>query len=130
MRHAERRISLSLNRISAMSLLSRTSIALIVGVALGGGLSLTHSVLADRDTAESLPLQDLQAFVEILNRVKTDYVEEIDDKTLIDNAIRGMLSGLDPHSSFLSADEFKDMSAATSGASSAQTTSPAAATHR
>lgn len=98
-----------------MSLLSRTSIALIVGVALGGGLSLTHSVLADRDTAESLPLQDLQAFVEILNRVKTDYVEEIDDKTLIDNAIRGMLSGLDPHSSFLSADEFKDMSAATSG---------------
>lgn len=72
-------------------------------------------MLAERDTAESLPLQDLQAFVEILNRVKSDYVEEIDDKTLIDNAIRGMLSGLDPHSSFLSVDEFKDMSAATSG---------------
>ncbi len=97
-----------------MSLLTRTSIALIAGVALGGGLSLTHSVLAERDNA-SLPLQDLQAFVEILNRVKTDYVEEVDDKTLIDNAIRGMLTGLDPHSSFLSADEFKDMSIATSG---------------
>jgi carboxyl-terminal processing protease len=101
-----------------MSLLSRTSLALAAGVLLGGGLSLTHGVLADRGTRgadNSLPLQDLQAFVEILNRVKTEYVEEIDDKTLLDNAVRGMLSGLDPHSSFLNAEEFKDMSIATSG---------------
>lgn len=97
-----------------MSLFSRTSIALAVGVLVGASAMLTQGVLAERNHSE-LPLQDLQSFVEILNRVKSDYVEEVDDKTLIDNAIRGMLSGLDPHSAFLSADEFKDMSAATSG---------------
>ncbi|ULQ45210.1 S41 family peptidase [Flagellatimonas centrodinii] len=100
-----------------MSLLSRTSLALAAGVLLGTGLSLTHGVLADRGTAgtETLPLQDLQTFVEILNRVKTEYVEEVDDKTLLENAVRGMLTGLDPHSAFLDADEFKDMGIATSG---------------
>jgi carboxyl-terminal processing protease len=101
-----------------MSLRFRTSLALAAGVLIGGGLSLTHGVFADRSDRSidtSLPLQDLQAFVEILNRVKTEYVEEIDDKTLLDNAVRGMLSGLDPHSSFLDAEEFKDMSIATSG---------------
>lgn len=102
-----------------MSVLSRTSIALAVGVLIGGGLSLTHGVLADRGNATAasrdLPLQDLQAFVEILNRVKTEYVEEVEDKTLLENAVRGMLTGLDPHSAFLNADEFKDMGIATSG---------------
>lgn len=100
-----------------MSLISRTSLALAAGVLLGTGLSLTHGVLADRGAAgaETLPLQDLQTFVEILNRVKTEYVEEVDDKTLLENAVRGMLTGLDPHSAFLNADEFKDMGIATSG---------------
>lgn len=101
-----------------MSLRSPTVLALAAGVLIGGGLSLTHGVFADRGAASaetSLPLQDLQAFVEILNRVKTEYVEAVDDKTLLDNAVRGMLSGLDPHSSFLDAEEFKDMSIATSG---------------
>ncbi len=100
-----------------MSLISRTSLALAAGVLLGTGLSLTHGVLADRGNAsrEALPLQDLQTFVEILNRVKTEYVEEVDDKTLLENAVRGMLTGLDPHSAFLDADEFKDMGIATSG---------------
>ena len=90
-----------------MSLISRTSLALAAGVLLGTGLSLTHGVLADRGNAsrEALPLQDLQTFVEILNRVKTEYVEEVDDKTLLENAVRGMLTGLDPHSAFLDADD-------------------------
>lgn len=102
-----------------MSLLSRTSLALAAGVLIGGGLSLTHGVLADRSTRTGaqaeLPLQDLQAFVEILNRVKNEYVDEVEDRVLLENAVRGMLTGLDPHSAFLNAEEFRDMNIATSG---------------
>src|SRR3546814_7634007 len=54
-------------------------------------------------------------FVEILNRVKSDYVEPVEDKTLIENAVRGMLAGLDPHSAYLDEDEFKDMNVITTG---------------
>jgi len=98
-----------------MSLLSRPTAALAAGVIIGATVTLTHSVLADREKAEPIPLKDLQTFVEILNRVKTDYVEPVEDKTLLENAVRGMLGGLDPHSAYLDKDEFKDMNIATSG---------------
>ena len=99
-----------------MSLFSRTSIALAAGVVLGASITLTHGVFADKDSsADELPVKDLQTFVEILNRVKSDYVEPVDDKTLLENAVRGMLSGLDPHSAYLDKAEFKDMNIVTSG---------------
>ena len=50
-------------------------LALALGVALGTGITLTHGVLAEKAAKPDLPLRDLQTFVEILNRVKTDYVE-------------------------------------------------------
>ncbi|HEY1075314.1 MAG TPA: S41 family peptidase [Fontimonas sp.] len=99
-----------------MPLTHRVPLALAAGVLIGASVSLTSGVLADKPTPESsLPVRDLQTFVEILNRVKTDYVEPVDDKTLLENAVRGMLSGLDPHSSFLDKEEFKDMNIATTG---------------
>lgn len=94
-------------------------LTLAVGVLLGTGLTLTYGVLAQKEkpavAPESLPLKDLQTFVEILTRVKSDYVEEVSDQTLLENSVRGMLSGLDPHSTYLDKDEFKDISTATSG---------------
>ena len=93
----------------------RVPLALAAGVLIGSGVALTHGVLADRQSADTLPLKDLQTFVEILNRVKTDYVEPVDDKTLLQNAVRGMLSGLDPHSAYLDKEEFRDMNVATTG---------------
>jgi carboxyl-terminal processing protease len=63
----------------------------------------------------SLPLEELRLFAEIFSRIKTNYVESIEDKELLENAIRGMLSGLDPHSNFLSEDEFKDLQVGTKG---------------
>ncbi len=94
----------------------RVSLALVAGILIGASVSLTSGVLADRSgSVESLPVKDLQTFVEILNRVKTDYVEPVEDKTLLENAVRGMLSGLDPHSAYLDREEFKDMNIATSG---------------
>ncbi len=99
-----------------MPLTHRVPLALVAGVIIGASVSLTSGVLADKTAPESsLPVRDLQTFVEILNRVKTDYVEPVDDKTLLENAVRGMLSGLDPHSAFLDKEEFKDMNIATTG---------------
>jgi carboxyl-terminal processing protease len=98
-----------------MPLSYRIPLALAAGVLIGASITLTQGVLADKPHAETLPLKDLQTFVEILNRVKSDYVEPVDDKALLESAVRGMLSGLDPHSAFLDKEEFKEMNIATSG---------------
>ncbi|MGH8442088.1 MAG: S41 family peptidase [Nevskiaceae bacterium] len=94
----------------------RTPTALALGVVLGLGFSVTYSVLADKNKQpESLPLRDMQTFVEILNRVKSDYVEPVADDVLLEDAMRGMLAGLDPHSSYLSKEEFTEINVQTSG---------------
>jgi carboxyl-terminal processing protease len=100
-----------------MSFLSRTTLAAVAaGAILGVSLTLTHGVLADKDKSDNtLPIKDLQTFVEILNRVKSDYVDPVDDKVLLENAVRGMLAGLDPHSAYLDKAEFKDMNVITTG---------------
>ena len=67
------------------------------------------------DTREAVPVNDIRALVEVFHKIKKDYVETIDDKTLIENAMRGMLGGLDPHSSYLDADEYQDLQEGTSG---------------
>ena len=64
---------------------------------------------------EAIPVDDIRVLVEVLHKIKSDYVEAIDDKTLFENAMRGMLSGLDPHSSYLDADGFTDLQEGTSG---------------
>lgn len=93
----------------------RLPLALLAGAIIGAGVTLTHGVLAEKSKSEALPLKDLQTFVEILNRVKTDYVEPVTDEALLEGAVRGMLSGLDPHSAYLNKEEFADVSVATSG---------------
>ncbi|MCC2656261.1 MAG: family peptidase [Panacagrimonas sp.] len=100
-----------------MSTRFRTPLALSAGVLIGICITLADGVFATKDKAasEPLPFKDLQTFVEILNRVKADYVEPVEDKVLLENAVRGMLTGLDPHSSYLDQDEFKEMNIATSG---------------
>jgi carboxyl-terminal processing protease len=98
-----------------MRLSLRVPVALVLGVALGTGITLTHGVLAEKSKAENLPLRDLQTFVEILNRVKTDYVEPVSDETLLEDAVRGMLAGLDPHSAYLDKEEFAEVNVQTSG---------------
>jgi len=93
----------------------RTPTALVLGVVLGTGITLTYGVLADKNKPEALPLRDMQTFVEILNRVKTDYVEPVSDDALLEDAMRGMLAGLDPHSSYLNKEEFAEINVQTSG---------------
>ncbi|HCT40716.1 MAG TPA: peptidase S41 [Moraxellaceae bacterium] len=65
--------------------------------------------------ASRLPLDDLRAFVEVFERIRASYVEPVDDRTLFENAIRGMLSSLDPHSAYLDTKSFEDLQNNTSG---------------
>ncbi|MBR9814108.1 S41 family peptidase [bacterium] len=94
---------------------SKTLAVLGLGMSLGLGLSLTSGVFATKQQPADLPLDELQSFVEILNRVQSDYVEDIGDDALLENAIRGMLSGLDPHSAYLDPEEYKEVTVSTSG---------------
>jgi carboxyl-terminal processing protease len=90
-----------------------------IGAILGVMLSLNYSAVADKDIKlqqqQQLPLDDLRAFAEVFGKIKSDYVEPVEDKKLLTEAINGMLSGLDPHSSYLDADAFKDLQAGTQG---------------
>ena len=62
-----------------------------------------------------LPLDELRTFSEVFGRIKNDFVESVDDRTLLESAIRGMLSGLDPHSSYLNKEEYRDLQVGTTG---------------
>jgi len=84
---------------------------MIAGVALSTGLS----ALAQREGKSALPLDELRQFAEVYGAVKAHYVEPVEDKKLIREAISGMLSGLDPHSSYLDAEAFKELQVGTQG---------------
>ncbi len=62
-----------------------------------------------------LPLNELRVFAEAFDRVSSAYVEEIDDRTLLENAIKGMLSQLDPHSAYLDRESYTDLQETTTG---------------
>ena len=96
----------------------RVAVVFVLGLSLGAGITVYSSVFAgdEKESAASpLPLEDLRAFSEVFGRVKSDYVETVEDKQLLESAIKGMLSGLDPHSSYLNREEFKEMRIGTDG---------------
>jgi carboxyl-terminal processing protease len=86
-----------------------------VGLIMGVLVALHFSAVAEKDTLTPLPVEELRAFAEVFGRIKSDYVEPVSDKKLITEAINGMLSGLDPHSSYLDADAFKELQVGTQG---------------
>lgn len=87
----------------------------VLGLVAGVFGSLHFSAIADKDTETTLPVEELRAFSEVFGRVKSDYVEPVEDKKLITGAINGMLSGLDPHSAYLDAENFKELQVGTQG---------------
>ncbi len=101
------------------SLSRHVLLGVLLGVLLAAGaVDFNHRLEASATPATSqspLPLTDLQKFAAILERVRSQYVEEVSDSKLLENAIRGMLNGLDPHSSYMDADEFREMQITTSG---------------
>ena len=83
---------------------------------LGGILiSLQFSAMAEKAAQPNLPIEELRTLAEVFNAIKVGYVEPVEDKTLINNAISGMLSNLDPHSTYLDVDGYKDLQVSTQG---------------
>jgi carboxyl-terminal processing protease len=94
----------------------RNYLLLSTGLLLGLLISVGHGVFAERETSRaSLPVEELRTFSDVFGRIKQDYVVDVDDKELIEYAIRGMLSGLDPHSAYLDAEQFTELQVGTTG---------------
>ncbi len=106
--------------LKATSLMLLTSASLISWAAPEGRIVQESAQTQQTDQVPTiqkgkLPLEELRTFTEVMQRIKTAYVEDIDDKTLLDNAIQGMLSGLDPHSAYLKPEDFKELEESTTG---------------
>jgi len=87
---------------------------LCLGAAMGLLLGLAGGVLADKPGTD-LPWQDARMFADVLERVKHDYVNPVDDHQLLQSAIRGMVSSLDPYSAYLDGDEYDEVKISSSG---------------
>jgi len=100
-----------------MSLKIRAILVVVIGVVMGLSLSIGGGLLSNEPspTNEELVWEQAQLFAEVLERVKRDYVESIDDAALLESAIRGMVSDLDPHSEYLDAREYRDIRISTTG---------------
>ena len=99
-----------------MNTLIRNFLVLTVGLMLGVSLAIGRSGLAERsDGSGPLPLDDLRVFTEVFEKIKNDYVESQSDKDLIESAISGMLTNLDPHSAYLNKEAFTELQVGTTG---------------
>ncbi|MEZ5501799.1 MAG: S41 family peptidase [Halioglobus sp.] len=86
----------------------------LAGIAAAFILVISNPLWADEEQAR-LPLDELRTFAEVFNQIRMGYVEEIDDSTLLEYAIQGMLMGLDPHSTYLTEDAFQNLQDNTTG---------------
>jgi len=86
-----------------------------VGLISGVLFSMGFQAVAQRETRSSLPIDELRQFADVYGAIKANYVEPVEDKKLITEAISGMLTGLDPHSAYLDADAFKELQVGTQG---------------
>ena len=100
-----------------MSVKRKNVFLVLAGVLTGLSISIGQGVFAERENspAVGLPVEELRTFSDVFGRIKNDYVEEVPDKDMLENAIRGMLSGLDPHSSYLDQEQFKELQVGTTG---------------
>jgi len=95
---------------------SGNALWLAVGILIGLSLGLAHGVLAGKPAAGAdLPWQDAHMLAAVLERVKHDYVNPVDDHQLLQAAIRGMVASLDPYSAYLDGDEYDEVKISSSG---------------
>ena len=86
-----------------------------LNIVIVGCLLSFNTFAASPKTQTGLPIEELRTFAEVYNTVKQGYVEPVSDKEMLSNAISGMLSKLDPHSSYLDSDAFNDLQETTQG---------------
>ena len=102
-----------------MSLKTRSILVVVIGTVMGLSLSLGGGVLSQREgdkpKSSELTWEQARLFAEVMQRVKQDYVEPLDDGVLLESAIRGMVSDLDNHSQYLDAEQYQDLRISTTG---------------
>lgn len=100
-----------------MTLKVRALLVVVVGLVLGLSLSVGGGLMDERNAPdkEALSWEQARLFAEVLERVKRDYVEPVDDAELLESAIRGMVNDLDAHSQYLDAREYRDIRISTAG---------------
>ena len=89
----------------------------LVGLGLIAGIagSMQFDAMAQRNANSPLPIEELRTLADVFGLIKTDYVEPVEDKKLLTEAISGMVSSLDPHSAFLDKKAFKELREGTQG---------------
>jgi carboxyl-terminal processing protease len=90
------------------------ALGLLMGVMLAIGVGV-HAERENNSADSTIPMEDIRALSEVFGKIKDNYVEPVSDKTLLDNAIRGMLAGLDPHSTYLDKEAFQELRVGTTG---------------
>jgi carboxyl-terminal processing protease len=105
-----------------MLMRSRTLVTLGAGIILGIAAALAGNAIAGRQSdaaqapaAATLPWEEARLFAEVYERIKREYVDEVDDHELMEKAVRGMVAALDPHSAFLDSEEFEEIRLSTMG---------------
>lgn len=100
-----------------MTLKTRGILVLVIGTILGLSLSIGGGVVASLKPPpqNDLTWEQARLFAEVMERIQEDYVEPIDDRVLVESAIRGMVADLDAHSQYLDADEYQDIRISTTG---------------
>ena len=103
-----------------MKSMTRNTLILGLGLMLGVMLAIGQGVLAEKEngmpsSSQTIPLEDIRSLSEVFGKIKQHYVEDVEDKVLLENAIRGLLTGLDPHSAYLDKDAFTELREGTSG---------------
>jgi carboxyl-terminal processing protease len=95
---------------------SSNTLFLAIGIIIGLSLGLARGVLADKPVlGADIPWQDAHMLASVLERVKHDYVNPVDDHQLLQAAIRGMVASLDPYSAYLDGDEYDEVKISSSG---------------
>lgn len=86
------------------------------GAALFSGSATAQDPALDQQAVEQgIPVTELRVFAEVMERIRSAYIDEVSDQELLESAIRGMLYELDPHSAYLTPDQFDDLQISTSG---------------
>lgn len=100
-----------------MSLKTRAILVVVIGLIMGLSLSIGGGLLSETESSsgDDLAWEHARLFAEVMERVKSDYVEPIDDAELLESAIRGMVGDLDAHSQYLDAEEYRDIRISTTG---------------
>ena len=96
----------------------RNLLILIHGVVIGLSISIGGGALAEKEAngdVNSIPFEGLKTFSEVYGRIRQDYVEPVTDDKLLEDAIRGMLTGLDPHSAYLDKEQYNELKVGTTG---------------